>query len=290
VVGLGLCVMDEVFLVRDLSLPDRLRYETHLRCVGGMTSNALVQAAALGCQTQLLSLVGDDPDGRQCLRELRALGVGTRSVLRSPKHPTTHAVCIVEKETGERRFIVADRVRLERRVPAFDLRALAAADVLLIDGHFPTQLARALPRARRKGVPVVADFSDARPAFRPLLAEVDYPVLPLDFVRTLGHESPEVTLRWLARSFGSEPVVTLGADGAVYLDPESGHLRHVPARSVKVKDTTGAGDAFHGAFAAAIARGAPLGRAVRDGVTAGSRACRALGGHGHLGGAGGRPG
>ena len=74
VVGLGLCVVDQFFRVDDFGLgEERTRYRESLESdVGGMTANALLQAARLGCRAHLLSWLGDDPDGRFLRRTLRA--------------------------------------------------------------------------------------------------------------------------------------------------------------------------------------------------------------------------
>ncbi len=66
-------------------------------------------------------------------------------------------------------------------------------------------------------------------------------------------------------------IVTLGADGLVAAD--AGHCYRLPAAPVDVRDTTAAGDAFAGALAAALDRGAALREALADGIAAGSHAC-----------------
>jgi len=66
-------------------------------------------------------------------------------------------------------------------------------------------------------------------------------------------------------------VVTLGAAGAIAVAGQKLHA--VPAPAVTVIDTTAAGDAFAGAFAAALDAGAPLPRALARGVAAGALAC-----------------
>ena len=117
----------------------------------------------------------------------------------------------------------------------------------MIDGHFPKQVLRALRRARESGVQVVGDFSDARPAFVRLLPHVDYPILPVDFVRGYGEGNVRRTLRVLHQRFGGTPVVTQGEKGATAL--VDGEYLSLPSSPTRVVDTTGAGDAFHGALA-----------------------------------------
>jgi sulfofructose kinase len=281
VVGLGLCVLDEVLLVDDFGLAaPRTRYSERRRLPGGMMANATLQAAALGVETHLLSVLGDDDDGAFLVRALRRSGVVTRRVVRSAAHPTTLAVVLVERGTGERRFLVADRSRHERDVPELDLSPIRRGAVLMIDGHFAGQAARAAQRARERGVPVVADFADARPAFLELLPLVDHPIVPQEFVARFGHGDARETLRALSARCGGTPVVTQGARGALAL--HAGRFRRIPSPRVEVVDTTGAGDAFHGAFAAGLATGRDVLDALHQAARAGAASCRGLGGSSRL--------
>ncbi len=277
VVGLGLCVRDDIFVVDRVGLDEpRIRYHEHVTLPGGMVANAVMVAAGEGADAHLLSMVGDDAEGRFLGSALRAHGVSTRRLVRSRVHGTTTAVVLTEKRTGNRRFIVPDRRVMEREAPDFDLSILRPGTVLMIDGHFPKQALRALRRARESGVPVVGDFSDARPAFVRLLPHVDYPILPLDFVRGYGEGNVRRTLRALHQRFGGTPVVTQGEKGATALiDGE--YLVFSPPQT-RVVDTTGAGDAFHGAFAAALAKGASVPKALRRASRRAAEACRHLGG------------
>ena len=287
VVGLGLCVMDHLYLVQgDAPGEERVRYVARQQAPGGMIATALAQAARLGADAHVLSLVGDDADGRAVRRRLRALGVGTRHLLRSRELPTTVAVVIVDRDTGARRFVVPDRRALERRAPDFDLSAIRPGAVLLVDGHCPAQARRAVRCAREVGAKVVADFHRPSPAVLQLLPFVDYAVVPREFAAAWNGGRVADTLARIRREFGATPVITLGARGGVWL--EGGRVRRFRGRRVRVLDSTGAGDAFHGAFAAGIAQGLSLERTIERANRCGAEACTALGGMGHLLGAAGR--
>jgi sugar/nucleoside kinase (ribokinase family) len=71
-------------------------------------------------------------------------------------------------------------------------------------------------------------------------------------------------------------IVTHGGDGAYYISTHT--LHHVSAPEIQVKDTIGAGDNFHGAFALAISKGFDLHRAVKFSVAVASLSCREYGG------------
>ena len=281
VVGLGLCVLDHLYVVEDLDGgAERTRFVDRVVEVGGMVANALAQAARLGCRAELISAVGDDADGRLARRRMRAAGVGTRALRLDAALPTTIALVLVRRRDGERRFFTPDRAPLERRVRGLALDAIRSGSVLLIDGHFPAQARRAARRARRLGVPVVADFSDPRPAYLDLLPLADRPVLPERFVRAWRPGDPADALRFLHDAHGAEGVVTLGAAGGLYW--HEGRVRRYRSPRVRVVDTTGAGDVFHGAFAAGLAEGLALPEVVARAARAGALACTALGGTGRL--------
>ena len=281
IVGLGLCVIDHLYRVDDLSLADpRTRFVERRVAGGGMVGTALSQAAALGCRASVLSLLGDDGDGRAVRRALRSEGVDTRRLILSPEAVTTVAVVIVERRTGERRFLVADRRRLERDAPDFDLSVIRRDSILLLDGHFPAQALRAARRAREVGAAVIADFARPGPAVRRLLRFVDHAIVSSEFAEARGDGDPVRTLHWLAERSAGAPVVTLGARGGIFL--QEGRVCRYRARRTRVCDTTGAGDVFHGAFAAGLAHGLELGAALDLGARAAALCCTALGGTGRL--------
>jgi len=281
IIGLGLCVVDHVYLVDKLELSsERMRFSKRLVGTGGMMGTALAQAASLGASAHALSLLGADADGRFVRRSLKALGVKTRRLLLSPDFETTVAVVLVEGKTGERRFIVPDRRALESQAPDFDLSRIDRNATLMVDGHFPHQALRAVRRAREVGASVIGDFHRPSPGVRELLPYVDYPIVPLEFATLFSPGGPQRAIEKLAEQYGGTPVVTMGEEGGFYLD--EGRVRQYEARRVRVIDTTGAGDVFHGAFAVGLSRGAQLVESIDLAARAASLCCTALGGTGGL--------
>jgi sulfofructose kinase len=281
VVGLGLSVIDHVYVVDRLDFSEtRIRFTERLVLSGGMIGTAMSQAAILGCDAHILSMHGDDDDGRFVRRSLDGLGVGTSRIVVSPDAETTVAVVLVERGTGERRFIVPDRRALEHSAPDFDQSLINSDTTLLIDGHFSDQALRAVVKAREVGASVVGDFHRPSPAVRELLPYVDYPVVPLEFAELFSPGDPQRAVLEIADEYGGTPMVTMGAEGGLFL--EAGRVRTFAAQSVEVVDTTGAGDVFHGAFAAGLSRGWSLERTIELAAHAAALCCTALGGAGRL--------
>ncbi len=274
-------MLDETYLVEDFDeARQRTRYRARRVGPGGMMGTAVAQSAALGVRTRLLSMLGDDRDGRAIVRQLRAHGVVTRGVVRSKTHATTVAVVLVDHRTRERRFLVPDRRKIEADAPDFDLSSLTRETVLMVDGHFAGQASRAVRLARKRGAAVVADFHSPRPACLRLLPYVDFPILPREFATAWHGGSPRDTLLALREEFGGNPVMTLGELGALAL--WEGRFVEIPPRRTRVRDTTGAGDAFHGAFAAGLCLGFSFVEALHLASRAAAACCTELGGSSRL--------
>jgi sulfofructose kinase len=123
----------------------------------------------------------------------------------------------------------------------------------------------ALRLAQRLGIPVVADLERTTPPEVLVLArEVDHLIVGAEFARQVtGERDPAMAVRGLYSPAHQACVVTGGDQGCWYMTRASaGTVYHRPACRVPVIDTTGCGDVFHGAYAACIAAGEGIERAV----------------------------
>jgi ribokinase len=145
---------------------------------------------------------------------------------------------------------------------------------------------RAAELARAAGRAVVADLEramDDPDDFRRLLDLTDHLIVGHVFAAQLtGLSDPAAASRALWQTGRSAVVVTAGPAGCWAVSgPVESPLLHQPAFSVPIVDTTGCGDVFHGAYAAALARGDPLPDRLRDASAAAAlRASRAEAGLG----------
>ncbi len=281
VVGLGLCVVDHIYLVDALAADaTRTRYAERLVSAGGHVGTALRQVAALGCRARVLTAIGDDDEGRVVRRALRDAGVGIQGLLTSSRLRTTVAVVLVDRRNGERRFVLPDRRGLEAAAPVFDLSRVDGRAILLVDGHFPKQALRAVRRAREVGAKVVADFHRLNASARALLPYVDHAIVSEEIVQAAGFASPRAALTWLTQHSRGRPVMTQGARGGLWLDGK--RFRRYAPHSARVVDTTGAGDVFHGAFTAGLVFGLEFEACLDLAGRAAAGNCTALGGAGRL--------
>jgi ribokinase len=232
------------------------------RLAGGKGANQAVAAAAAGAGVVMVGAVGNDDDGRAYVARLQRLGIDIRGVAVLPDERTGTALIVVD-EAGENTIVVASGAN--RRVGTDALEAVRTAepgDVLLVQLEVPLPtVIEACRLAVDQGVRVVinvAPYADLPPD---VLALAD-PVVANE------HEAR------LLEGRGTTPaslLVTLGADGA---DWNSLRLPAPEVPTDEVIDTTGAGDAFCGAFAAALAQGSDGESALRAALSAGAASVR----------------
>jgi ribokinase len=231
---------------------------------GGKGANQAVMAARLGAQVRMVSRVGRDVFGEQTLAHYRAEGIDASHVRADAERPTGIASIVVDDEARNCILVVAGA---NGALSIEDVRAAAeairTADVLLCQLEVPIETTgEALRLARAAGVRTVLNPAPALPLSDELLSLADLCVPNETEVEVLtGLAEPEAAARALRRRGPGTVIVTLGRLGALVVDAQT--AQHVPGTEVEAVDTTGAGDAFIGALAVALAEGRPLAEAVR---------------------------
>jgi ribokinase len=244
---------------------------------GGKGLNQAIAAARLGGRVRMIGRVGVDPFAEIALSALREAGVETAYVEALVGERTGLAAITVDESTGQNQIAVAGgankRVTVEHVRDA--VSAFRAAAVLLIQLELPPETVdAALALARANHVRSILDPAPVRELSDETLAKVDV-LTPnegeaeaLSHMKIDGIESAAAAGAVLQARTGGDVIVTLGAAGCVWVHATG--WEHVPAPRVRALDTTGAGDAFNGALAVALARGEPISRALREAVRAGS--------------------
>ena len=232
------------------------------RLAGGKGANQAVAAAAAGASVAMVGCVGDDAGGSAYQARLERLGIDVSGVRVVEGTSTGHALITVSDD-GENSIVVipgANELFDEREVDAVD--ALGPGDVLLVQLEVPRAVVcTAVRRAAGGGARVV-------------LNTAPYAALPPDVIALADPVvANEHEMAALAEA-GAEPrslLVTFGANGAAW-DGVTAPAHEVAAADVV--DTTGAGDAFCGALAAALASGANREQALDAALAAGAAAVR----------------
>ena len=266
ILGIGCVSVDDLLYVPG-SYPaadTKTRVLNWDRQCGGLTGTALVAAARLGARCAFAGLLGVEDLSRIVEENFLREGVDISPAPRAKDAPVPHAVIIVAAETRTRNIFY----RIDGRIGADDFlpdeSVIRSARILFLDQYGMTGCLRAATIARAAGIPVVADFEDStHPQFPELLRLVDHVVLPLDFALKITDETAsEAAAKAVWHQDCQAVVITCGTAGSWFLGKDR-IVRHQPAFKVLAVDTTGCGDVFHGAYAAALVKGVPLGECVR---------------------------
>lgn len=280
-VGLGFATLDHLMVVESFDAPvGQMKVKAFDVQGGGMTATALVTASRLGVTTELWSTVGGGPLGDWIVAGLEEEGVGLECLRRRDDADGPLILVFVDERTGERRFQMGRLFKTEGPYP-LELQRLDGAACLLVDGIWSQAALEAARYAKEHGVPVVADFGGVEGKHRDLLPYVDYLVANEACAERVARgDDPERACRLMREMGPSVVVVTLGDRGCTYADDAG--VRRLPAFTVDVADTTGAGDCFHGAFCVGVLRGWDLDRTVEFASAVAAIKCRKLGGRAGL--------
>ncbi len=241
---------------------------------GGKGSNQAVACARIGAETHMISRLGQDDFGKLALDTWAEAGV-IAHVQQTAESYTGAAYIFIEESSGDNAIIIAPGAAALISEQDIEDHAdlIRSADIFVTQLEQPMEAAvRGLEIARAAGVTTVLNPAPAAPLPDGMLALCDY-VTPneteceaLTGVVVQSTDDAQKACDALIALGVKRPIITMGEQGA-YL---SGHGLVPAVRAGDVVETTGAGDAFNGAFAAALAEGLSPERAVQIGcATAG---------------------
>lgn len=246
---------------------------------GGKGANQALAARRAGADVRLVATVGEDAFAAPALAQLEADGVDL-GALRRVATPTGVALINVDAQ-GENAITVIAGANGCAQAQAIADELLHGGTTLLLQLEVPLdEVIAAAARARAHGARTMLNAAPIQALPDALLATLDVLVVneheAAALAATLGMPAaPGDFADAFHRRSGCATVVTLGGEGALAV--ADGRQLAVPAPTVKVVDTTGAGDAFCGALAGALDRGAAWPRALAEGVAGGALACTAPG-------------
>lgn len=250
---------------------------------GGKGANQAVAAARAGAHVTFIARIGSDAFGLQALRCLEAEGIDTTFVSRDPDLVSGIASILVDGR-GENVIAVVpganaglSPVQIDDAVSLFERVSIC---LLQLETPLPTVL-HATGLAKEHGVPVILNPAPGRKLPPQLLSDL--------FLLTPNQTETEILTGILPDSDKTarqaadilmdrgvnNVIITLGARGALLATDRETVM--VPAPMVDVRDTTGAGDAFNGALAAALGQARSLADAVAFANCAGALAVTRVG-------------
>ena len=254
---------------------------------GGKGFNQATAAARLGAEVTLVGSVGADPFGEMLLAAAENEHINSKFVTRRTDIGTGIATIVIEPD-GDNSIIVVPRANMALTTADIDAAAdcIADADVLLLQLETPIATSEhAAAIAKRHGTTVVLNPAPAQPLPDSLLRYVDILTPNQSETELLSgikvssqaeaHRAAEILRTRMIATENAAVVLTLGAQGALLLTGTT--AERVSALSVDPIDTTGAGDAFCGALATALASGETGPSAVAFANAAGAAAVTVIG-------------
>ena len=261
VLGLGAVAIDDLIYVDAYPHAEaKVHVRDRHRHFGGQTGTALVAAARLGAKTVYAGALGLDADSDSALEGMTREHVDVSHCKRQDGLAPILSTIVVG-DGGRTRAIFADTRKFRGADPDWPPSGtIRASRVLFVDHWGVEGMIRAAAIAKQAGVPIVADFErNSSPRFAELLALADHLVVGHEFAAQLtGEGEPAAAARRLRKGPHSVVVVTAGSAGCWATESAETPPVLVPAYEVRVRDTTGCGDVFHGVYAACLAFGEPL--------------------------------
>jgi len=279
IVVLGGYNLDISYRVRSLPKPGETSLSLgRMEAPGGKGANQAIQAARCGASTAMIAAIGQDAAGDEALRVWASAGIDTRGVARmvDPAIRTGQASIFVDA-AGENMIVVDPGANAHLSPDHVEAVGVLVTRAKVVIAQLETSQDATVTAFRLAKAVGAATLLNAAPAS----SVVDPSLLPLtDFLVVNEVEARQLIDagaideigRALARRVSVGVIVTLGAAGALF-HSRAGAVLSAPSHPVDVVDTTGAGDAFIGAFAARWVRSGDAAASLEWGVAAGALAC-----------------
>jgi ribokinase len=253
---------------------------------GGKGANQAISAARAGAKVAMVGKIGDDGFGTRVVNNLKRESILASGVARSSDMPTGCATVFIDQSSGENQIVVAAGANLEATSEQAPKEILGKGNVVLMQMEVEHEENwNVIRTAYDAGALTILNMAPAAPVPKEILDKLDILVVnsieARQIAEKLGLEIEGDAIKLanvLAKQCNLTCLITLGEQGSVAVEAQSKMAWVVPAMKLEtVVDTTGAGDAFCGAFAAALFKGRPIQEAMRFGSVAGSLACRGKG-------------
>ena len=279
IVCFGTINVDLVTSVARFPVPgETIKGDSYKLFAGGKGGNQALAAAQAGAEVIMCGAVGPDHFAAEALANLKAAGVDL-SLVRAAEAPTGLFMIAIDP-TGENLMIGANSANYAARAEWLAPALVAGRWLVTQNSLGIPEVEAAIAMARAAGCRIVFNAAPADPIDEAVFTAADIIIVNEHEARSYGEmlglsSDPVGFARDCAARFERAVVVTLGPDGVVAAF--DGRLVAADSPRITAVDTTGAGDAFCGALAAALDRGDGYEQAIREGIAAGTLACLAEG-------------
>ena len=257
----------------------KLPLEFRLTEGGGQGGTASCCISRLGGKVAYVAKLGDDDEGKLCLKRLADFGVATKFVEIVKGGQTPVAYVFITANSGARSIIYERNTLPKIRINSTLEELVRQTGVVLLDPEV-TYLGGQLKSVAGSKVNVIYDSERWRAGIEDIMNTADYFIPSSEFLAAAELQFNGVSFNQkiikLNRMVAGTLIVTRGEKGAFYIT--DGTLYHVAIPEVNAVDTVGAGDNFHAAFALALTRGFDLHQTIKFSVAVASLSCREYGG------------
>ena len=235
---------------------------------GGKGANQAVMAARTGAKVTMITGIGSDGFGDESLANFKYCGMDTSSVLRLPTHTGVAHIWVDGQGQNRISIVPGANFALTPQDAIDQVSKLKDVSVLIAQCEIPQEVTLAAFRtAQELGITTILNPAPYQPLTDDLLELTDW-LIPneIEFAELdKTHRAPDSDEVIASLRSSGRTIVTLGSDGAALVKAD-GNVKRFAAKKVSATDTTGAGDCFIGAFAAALASGATEDSAVQFGI------------------------
>jgi sugar/nucleoside kinase (ribokinase family) len=244
---------------------------------GGNGSTAMVAAARLGAKVGMVGIVGDDQYGKFCINDFKRHGIDVSHVVVDKGSTTNFCICLAETSIKMRTFIISEGSCMKMNPDELDKEYIASSKYLHVARLTPAAI-QAARLAKESGVKVAIDAGNYDPEIEKNIKLFNVFIASEFYYEGLFDNKNYKENCAKLQSKGPEiVVVTLGSKGCVGM--QNGKYFEVPTfDEVKVVDTTGAGDVFHGAFIYGLLQGWNAEKTAKFSNAVSSIKCTRLGG------------
>ena len=243
---------------------------------GGKGANQALAAARAGATVRMVGRVGSDDLSAIALNDLNLQDIDLSLVTKDEKPTGLAAICVDKK--GENIIVVASGANSNTRADQVPDELLTPDTVVLLQMEVPLEENWVLiRRAKARGARVLLNVAPAAPVPTEIVLMLDWLIVneteAMIVAESLGRhrDTPRAAASAIAEAAQTTVIVTLGGEGASGFSADK--VYDVTALLITPIDTVGAGDAFVGAFAAAIDSGGDIARGLAYGSVAGALSC-----------------
>jgi len=264
IIGFGAVAVDDLLFLQSFPQSNtKTEVKKRMRYARGLAGTALVAASRLGVKTAYFGIFGENELSEFTLNEFIKENVDTSLCIKKEGAKPIHSTIIIDQSSGGRTIFFSLDGFQSPHINEIPLESIKTCELIFIDSYVLDIFPHVLHLAHMSSIPVIADIeSDRIKDFPEILSAIDHLILNIDVAgKIVNRKSPAEILMALGSKKRICSVITDGIKGCWYKENDK-PVFHMPAFKVDTVDTTGCGDVFHGAYAAALIRGESIATAV----------------------------